>query len=155
MSWFNWLRRPSPSTTSDEHVTDPDEIQPEQAGPVDEPQGELAPPTATEPDGDGRVRVDAVTLWTAFRENQVEAERRFGDITFDLEGVVNRVDRDQRGRIRVHFKVSDYYTLHALYPETARDQVAELRPGDQVSLAARVVDTDSGYVVVEPVATEA
>ncbi|MFH1465630.1 MAG: hypothetical protein ABIO70_14685 [Pseudomonadota bacterium] len=161
MSWFNWLRRPSPSTTSDEHLTDPDEVQAEQAGTVEEPQteaeqaaAEQTPPPDTVADTPNPIRVDAVALWTAYRENQVAAEDHYGNRTLELEGEVNRVDRDHRGRIRVHFKVSDYYTLQALYAETARATVAEMRPGARVCFAARVVGADSGYVVVEPVVTE-
>lgn len=131
MNWFRWLRR--------------DAANPENP---DAPDTEGVPDTAAE---GVAPPLDAVALWSAFRENQVAAEARYQGRDLDLEGVVDRVDRDHRGRIRVHFKVSDYYTLQAIYPETARAEVAELRPGAKVRFAARVAGVDTGYVVVEAV----
>ncbi|MFH1465163.1 MAG: hypothetical protein ABIO70_12325 [Pseudomonadota bacterium] len=57
----------------------------------------------------------------------------------------------EASRIRACLEVSDCYTLKAPYPEAARAEVAELRPGSRVSFAARVASVDTGYVVVEPV----
>lgn len=83
------------------------------------------------------------------------AEARYLNRALELDGQVDRVDRDHRGRIRVHFQVNPYCTLQALYPEAARDEVAGLKPGDQVRLRARVDNVDTGYVVVATVVKDA
>lgn len=137
MSWFNWLRRdPTTPTTDNEQPTEVGE------------SPEIDTVMGADPAEPGPLRVDAVALWTAYRHNQVAAEDRYRDQLLELEGEVDRVDRDHRGRIRVHFKVNTFNTLQALYPEAARDDVARLKPGEKVCVPARVDNVDTGYVVV-------
>jgi len=95
-------------------------------------------------------RTDAREIWRRFRENQVEAEGCFNS-TFFVDGTIDHVDRDERGRIRVHFKIDAWHTLRVLFPEAARDNVRRLRPGDQVSCCACIGEVDSGYVVLQAV----
>lgn len=142
MSLFNWLRRDPPATITDKE-------QPADLAPADSPasaSAEAGP--AAEPPAPPLVRLDAVALWTAFRENQVAAEALYMGRPLELDGEVDRVDRDHRGRIRVYFKVNTFNTLQALYPEAARVQVARLKPGEKVRVRVRVDNLDSGYVVV-------
>ncbi|MFH1466565.1 MAG: hypothetical protein ABIO70_19425 [Pseudomonadota bacterium] len=139
MSWFNWLRRDPTTPTAPAAVAE--------SRPDEPPQGEQNP--------GGELRVDAATLWRDYYDNQVAAEARYQDHPLVVEGEVDHIDRDHRGRIRVHFKIDTYNTLKALYPEAARAEVAELRPGSRVSFAARVASVDTGYVVVEPVVSGA
>lgn len=143
MNLFNWLRRDPPTPDTDDELP----------AVVPEPSDSEALATdegdpAAEPAEPALLRLDAVALWTAFRENQVAAEARYIGRPLELAGEVDRVDRDHRGRIRVHFKVNTFNTLQALYPEVARAQVARLKPGDKVRFHARVDNLDTGYVVV-------
>lgn len=99
----------------------------------------------------GHKVVWARVLWRWFRDNQVAAEQRFGESVFELEGTIDHVDRDARGRIRVHFQVDRYETLRMLFPEAARGEVAVLRPGDLVRCLGRVADVDCGVVDLKAV----
>ena len=139
MSWLKRRRggRPAPTDESTDHPRSPE------GEPSAEPLQEGAT-LAVEP-----VAVDAKTLSRAYRANQVAAEGRYRGRVLELRGLVDHVDRDTRGRIRIHLLVSDYHTMHALCPEEARAEVAELLPGDQVKVLARVAGVDTGYVVVE------
>jgi hypothetical protein len=99
----------------------------------------------------GRQVVWARALWRRFKDNQVAAELRHGESVFELEGTIDHVDRDARGRIRVHFQVDRYETLRMLLPEAAREEARVLRPGDLVRCLGRVAEVDCGVVELEAV----
>jgi hypothetical protein len=94
----------------------------------------------------GPVVMEAKEVWREFADNQVAAELRFAGASFALTGTVDHVDRDERGRIRVHLAVDTYHTLRVRFPEEARDEIIRLRRGDRVSCPVRVLDVDSGLV---------
>ncbi len=95
--------------------------------------------------------LEAREVWRQFRDNQVAAELYFGEASFCVTGHIDHVDRDERGRIRVHFRVNPYETLRVIFPEEALRQLTEILRGDEVTCRVRVAEVDSGVVLLEAV----
>ena len=80
----------------------------------------------------------AKDLWRAFHDNQVAAEIAFSNRPLLVTGDVDHVDRDYKGRIRVHLKVDLFHSVRVFFPERRRGEVINLQPGKSIVVPSKI-----------------
>jgi hypothetical protein len=80
------------------------------------------------------VRVDAVSLVKAYRENEVAADGQFRGRVLEVTGKIETIS-ETLGTMRVDLAGVDYVTVKCQFAEEDRPEIVKLKKGQTVTLA--------------------
>lgn len=84
---------------------------------------------ATSTSVDPYVTITAKDLFAAYDANEIAAEQRFKNARVRVDGIIDDIGTDLLGTPYITLKASDFWSVQAMFPRSAKSQLASLAKG--------------------------
>lgn len=110
----------------------------------------LAQSKATDTKSEEAIKVTAVALYNAYKNNEVAANQQYKNKLVEITGVVDTIGEDITSNPYISFKVQQYQitSVQCMFAKKYADQLATVSKGQSIKLKGTVSDSLAGQVIV-------